>query len=441
MGVEGYFLIVGAVLLLMAVSGSLLQRLPLTTGLVYMAIGIGLGPQMAGVIDVNLIDQPGLVEHIAEIAVLISLFTAGLKLRLPFTDARWRAPVRLATVGMVLTAAGVASAGVLLLGLAWPTAVMLGAMLAPTDPVLASDVQVNQPGDRDRVRFALTGEAGLNDGTAFPLLMLGLGWAGHYHLGDWGWRWLAFDVLWASAAGIGIGALLGQSVGRFVVYLRREHKEAVGLDDFLALGLVASSYGLALLLHGYGFLAVFAAGLALRHVERVATSASTAANDPATDSGPDADHVNAHSEHASELTQAVLTFNEQMERIGEVVVVVLVGTLLTASMFSPLTLAFSLAVFVLVRPAAVYLTTRGIGLGRLQRRLLAWFGVRGAGSVFYLAYAATHGTPATEVARLAGLVLPTIALSVVLHGVSVTPLMNMYQRRMQRAAMKAKSRG
>jgi NhaP-type Na+/H+ or K+/H+ antiporter len=90
----------------------------------------------------------------------------------------------------------------------------------------------------------------------------------------------------------------------------------------------------------------------------------------------------------------------------------------------------------LVRPAAVYLTTRGIGLGRLQRRLLAWFGVRGAGSVFYLAYAATHGLPASDIARLTSTVLPTIALSIILHGVSVTPLMNMYQRRMQRASAK-----
>ena len=335
MSVDVYFVIVGAVLLLMAVSGSLLQRLPLTTGLVYMAIGIGLGPQATGIIKVDFAGQPALVEHIAEIAVLISLFTAGLKLRLPFADARWRAPVRLATVGMILTAAGVALAGVLLLGLAWPTALMLGGILAPTDPVLASDVQVNEPGDRDRVRFALTGEAGLNDGTAFPLLMLGLGGAGYHQLGAWAWRWLAVDVLWASAAGIGIGALLGHSVANFVLYLRREHKEAVGLDDFLALGLVASSYGLALLLHAYGFLAVFAAGLALRHVERVATTAGRSGNALAAGSVPDTEDVHANAERASqELTHAVLTFNEQMERIGEVVVVVLVGTLLTASMFS-----------------------------------------------------------------------------------------------------------
>ena len=436
MGAEVYFLIVGAVLLLMAVSGSMLERLPLTTGVVYLALGIVLGPQATDVVRVNLLEQSALVEHIAEIAVLISLFTAGLKLRLPLRDARWQAPARLAVVGMILTAGGIAGLAVFVLNLPWPTAFVLGAILAPTDPVLASDVQVHQPGDRDRVRFALTGEAGLNDGTAFPLLLLGLGWAGQHELGAWGWRWIAADVLWASAAGIGVGAVLGHSVARFVLYLRREHKEAVGLDDFLALGLIASSYGVALLLDAYGFLAVFAAGLALRQIERVATTAGTLVDDAVRDSIDST----SRKENAQELTLAVLTFNQQMERIGEVVVVAMVGTLLTVEMFSIRTLVFTLLLFAVVRPVAVYLATLKLGLATLQRRLIAWFGVRGAGSVFYLAFAATHGLPTSEVATLASIVLPVIALSIVLHGVSVTPLMNMYRERMRYARALGRTR-
>ena len=119
--------------------------------------------------------------------------------------------------------------------------------------MLASEVQLQEPGDQDRLRFALTGEGGLNDGTAFPFVMLGLGLLGLHDLGDWGWRWLAVDVLWATAAGLACGWLLGNAIGRLVLHLRREHKEAVGLDDFLALGLIGLSHGCALLPHGYGF--------------------------------------------------------------------------------------------------------------------------------------------------------------------------------------------
>ena len=124
---------------------------------------------------------------------------------------------------------------------------MLGALLAPTDPVLASDVQVEHEHDAEPVRLSLTGEAGLNDGTAFPFVMLGLGLMGAHDLGTSGWRWLAIDLAWAVAAGLGVGTLCGAGVGKLVLYLRREHREAVGLDEFLALGLIALSYGLALL--------------------------------------------------------------------------------------------------------------------------------------------------------------------------------------------------
>ena len=155
------------------------------------------------------------------------------------SDGRWLLPLRLALVSMLVTVALIAGAGVVWLGLPLGAAILLGGILAPTDPVLASDVQVAEPNDRDRLRFALTGEAGLNDGTAFPFVLLGLGLLGLHHLGHSLWRWLAVDVLWGVGIGIGIGALLG-SCGRQAssLYLRRTHKEAVGLDNFLALGLI-----------------------------------------------------------------------------------------------------------------------------------------------------------------------------------------------------------
>jgi NhaP-type Na+/H+ or K+/H+ antiporter len=135
-----------------------------------------------------------LLERLTEVAVLVSLFTCGMKLEFRWRDGRWRIPVQLATVSMVLTVAAVTALGVYLLNLPLGAAVLLGAILAPTDPVLASDVQVSNPGDRDRLRFGLTGEGGLNDGTAFPFVMLGLGLLGLHELGEGGWRWWAIDV-------------------------------------------------------------------------------------------------------------------------------------------------------------------------------------------------------------------------------------------------------
>src|ERR1019366_7972817 len=264
--------VVGLLLIVMALGDSLLARLPLSTSMLYLLVGVAASPLWLGWTSLSAAVDSKVLERIAEIVVLLSLFTAGLKMSAGLGDGRWLLPLRLAILSMLVTAALVTVFGVAWLGLPLGAAVLLGGILAPTDPVLASDVQVEDPEDRDRLRFALTGEAGLNDGTAYPIVLLGLGLLGLHDLGSSGWRWFAVDVLWAIAAGVGIGALLGTAVGRFVLYLRRTHKEAVGLDNFLALGLIGLAYGAAGLAHGYGFLAVFAAGFALRRVEQRATA-------------------------------------------------------------------------------------------------------------------------------------------------------------------------
>jgi sodium/hydrogen antiporter len=262
-----WYLLVGALLVLMALVGQRVKRLPFTTPMLYLAIGGLLG--WVGWLQFDPLRYTALLEHLSEIAVIVSLFTAGLKLRAPFTAGLWRLPVVLAFLSMGATAGMIAGLGVALLELPIGAAILLGAILAPTDPVLASDVQVGDASDTERLRFSLTGEAGLNDGTAFPLVMLGLGLLGLHDLGEWmWWRWWTVDVVWAITGGLACGTVLGVFVGRLVVFLRRRHGEAVGLDDFLALGLIAMAYGLALVLHTYGFLAVFAAGLAIRRVER-----------------------------------------------------------------------------------------------------------------------------------------------------------------------------
>ena len=272
MEIAAWSAVVGLLLIVMALGDSLLARLPLSTSMLYLAVGAAVSPLWLGWTSIAAGTQTKALEQLAEIVVLLSLFGSGLKMSAGLSDGRWLLPLRLAILSMLVTVALVAGVGVLALGLPLGAAILLGGILAPTDPVLASDVQVADPGDRDRLRFALTGEAGLNDGTAFPLVMLGLGLLGLHDIGSFGWRWLAVDVLWAVTAGVAIGAVLGTAVGQLVLYLRRTHKEAVGLDNFLALGLVGLAYGAADLAHGYGFLAVFAAGVALRRLEQQASA-------------------------------------------------------------------------------------------------------------------------------------------------------------------------
>jgi NhaP-type Na+/H+ or K+/H+ antiporter len=404
-----WLLLVGAVLIVMAFSGRLVQRLPLSPAMVYLGVGVLVGPWGLALVRLDPLAEAKTLEVLSEVAVLIALFAVGLRLRLPQRKGAWAVPVRLASGGMVLTVAGIAVLAWALLGLPWPMAVLLGAMLAPTDPVLASDVQVHDPGDRDAVRLSITAEGGLNDGTAFPAVMLGLGLLGAHELGAWGWRWWGVDLVWAVAAGLGIGRLFGLALAWAVQALRR-HGGRLESEEFLVIGAIALAYGLALAVKAYGFLAVFAAGASLSHAER----ARGQHIDPAVDA--------AHSDR-------LINFSAQLERLAEVALVLLVGVLLASVRWSWWTTGFALAVLFVARPLAVVLVTPRDAAAPLQRRLIAWFGVRGVGSVYYLAFALTHGlTP--EVGRpLVDAVLVTIVLSIVLHGTSATPLMRAYRRR------------
>ena len=276
-----WFILAGSLLTIMALASSFLKRVPLSTSFIYLGAGVLVGPLGLGLLVFNPLDEFAVtfLERFSETVVVLSLFAAGLKMRVPLTDRIWRLPLRLALVSMTVTVGLVTLIGVYLLGLPLGAAVLLGAVLAPTDPVLASDVQIEGTHDTDPLRFSLTGEAGFNDGTAFPFVMLGLGLMGLRDLGAYGWRWFAIDVVWAVVAGLAVGAVLGVLTGRLVIYLRRTHKEAVGLDDFLALGLVFLAYGLTLMINAYAFLAAFAAGYALRAVERYYNKDDDAAED------------------------------------------------------------------------------------------------------------------------------------------------------------------
>ena len=431
-----WFVIAGLLLTLMALAASLLKRLPLSASLLYLATGLLVGPLGLGMLTLDPLGEGEVevIERLSEIVVVLSLFAAGLKMRVSFHDSRWRMPLLLAFVSMTLTVALITGVGVFLLGLPLGGAVLLGAVLAPTDPVLASDVQLEDPEDGDRLRFALTGEAGFNDGTAFPFVMLGLGLLGIHELGAYGWRWFVIDVVWAITGGLAVGALLGAATGRLVVYLRKEHREAVGLDDFLALGLVFLAYGLALWIHTYAFLAAFAAGLALRAVERH-RAPDKEGEEPSADVAAAAqqgkgEEVAVDPEKApAYMASAVLGFTEQFERIGAVTMVVLVGALLYYADWGWEALWFVPLMFFVIRPLAVWVGLLGSHTDEVHKGFISWFGIRGIGSVYYLMFAENHGLPDGVAYKVLSLTLITIAASSFVHGVSVTPLMAWYRKR------------
>lgn len=414
----------------MALLESFVKRLPLSTAMLYGIIGLILGVSFLEFIKLDPFVDSELLERITEIAVLVSVFSTGLKLRLPLNDKQWWLPLRLVGGSMLITISLVTLVGVLWLELPLGAAILLGAILAPTDPVLASDVQLENPLDQDHLRFTLTGEGGLNDGTAFPFVMLGLGLLGLHELGDFGWRWVAVDVIWAIGGGLAIGWLLGTGLSKLVLYLRKEHKEAVGRDDFLALGLIGLSYGLAVLLTTYGFLAVFAAGLALRRIERI-QSDNEAVEDDILEvaSQGKMEEVATHPQKASAyMTQAVLKFNEQIERAAEIVIVLIVGAMLSPQYLRWEILWFVPLLFLIIRPLSVWISLIGSKQPKIRRWLISWFGVRGIGSIYYLTYAIEHGLGRREADPLISITLTVVATSIVVHGISVTPLMQLYQK-------------
>jgi sodium/hydrogen antiporter len=421
-------LLIGGLLILIGLSDTFRSRLPFSSSAVYLVVGWLLGPQVLGYMDLRLPTDASIFEHLSEGAVLVSLFAVGLRLRVRLSDRLWLAPLMLATVAMVVTIGLMTLAGVAL-GLSVPLSLLIAAILAPTDPVLASDVQVHDIADRDSLRFSLTGEGGLNDGIAFPFVLLALGLLGHHPLGEHAARWWGVDLAWATLAGLALGALFGFAFSKAVVYLRREKETAFGMESFLTLGLIGLTYGSALVAEASGFLAVFAAGLAVRQFEHhenirkrgVEAAEGAEVEKVANAAEDDPDQASAY------IAKAVLEFSLDLEKLAELVVMLAVGSLLSASAFSAQSMAIALLLIFVARPVAVYLTTWRMRLSGTQRRLLAWFGTRGIGSMFYLAYAVARGVQGETMGPVADAVLVTIAISVLLHGSTATPVMGQYR--------------
>jgi NhaP-type Na+/H+ or K+/H+ antiporter len=338
-----------------------------------------------------------------------------MKMPVPVTAIRWRSPVLLAFAAMAFTAALMTAFGYYALGLPIGAAVLLAGILAPTDPVLATEVQTRHPGDRDRLRFSLTCEAGMNDGSAFPVVMLGLGLLGLHEIGSGGWRWVVVDLLWATAAGIALGVLAGWVLAHGVAALRRHGRAAGLMHDFIALGFIGTVYGLGVLIDAWGFLAVFFAAVALRQSEQRLF---------ARDRDPLAPLQSSSEPDTPRVTDNSLGFNEQLERLTEVVLVLLLGGSLFLDSWTWRSVATALFLFLAARPLAVLLTTPARHMPLRLRALTGWFGVRGIGSLYYLMYAIQHGLPEALALELLHITLIVVTLSIVCHGVSVKPLLN-----------------
>lgn len=438
MGFLEWIAAAGLLLLVMAMLFGLLQRLPVTSSLVYLLVGLGVSPAGLGWLQLDLVESAHWVERATELAVVASLFFGGLKLRLRLTHDSWHSGYRLAVLTMLLSIAGVAFVAHLLLGTSWPFSLLLAAILAPTDPVLASMVTVDAPSDQDPMRYALSGEAGLNDGMAFPFVVLALLLEneGEAHFATW-----ALTYLWAIPAGFLFGFLLGRGMGFLVIHLHSRFGNATAPSDFLALALMALAYAGAELLHALGFIAVFAAGLGLRRTELAISRSSPlphSENSGASHVPPPADELvdpnritdkdlDEPTVAAGVVVAEALNFGGTLERLLEVSMMILIGVVI-ASNWTWNGVLLAAVFFVLVRPLAVWLSLLGTATDARQRALIGWLGIRGIGSVYYLAYALGHGAGGEMARPLTALVMTVIAISVSAHGLTAQPLLEHYRR-------------
>jgi NhaP-type Na+/H+ or K+/H+ antiporter len=402
-----WFLLIGGLLLATGLTATLIRRLPVTPAIVYLAVGFIIGPSVLELFHFNPLQQHAVLGVITEIAVLLSLFTAGMKMPVPVRPRRWRAPVMLATVGMVVTVALMTGFGVWALGLPVGAAVLLAGALAPTDPVLATEVQARHPGDLDRLRFRLTCEAGLNDGSAFPVVMLGLALLGMHELGAFGSRWLLVDVLWFTVSGLVLGIGAGVGIGYLVWNLRRSRGGGHLMDEFIGLGLIGVVYGICLAIAGGGFLAVFFAAVALRHTEIRLGSGREAKR------------------HAAipRLTDGSLPFKEQLERLCELALVLLLGGMLFLNSWSWRAVATAAFLLLVARPLGTIIALIGSRAPRRMGAMIGWFGIRGTSSLYYVMLAIGAGVPEELALELIHLVLIVVTISIVVHGVSARPML------------------
>jgi NhaP-type Na+/H+ or K+/H+ antiporter len=405
------FALVGVGALLAGILPRLLERRPLSMPIAFLALGLVVFGLPLGLPAADPLTHPKLAEHLTEVGVIVALMGAGLKIDRPLGWRRWASTWRLLIIAMPLTIAAVALLGWWWAGLVPAAALLLGGALAPTDPVLAADVQVGEPTDEedseDEVRFALTSEAGLNDGLAFPFVYAAIAMAtAGTDPGTWLGDWLLQNVLYKGAVGVVGGLLVGRLLGRLFFRARFDAlRLARHSEGFLALAATFLAYGAVEVAGGYGFLAVFVAARAIRSAER------------------------SHEYH-----QVLHDFAEQTERLLTMLLLLLLGGAVVGGLLAPLTWPAALtglALILVIRPLAGWLSLRGAPGRRAEHWVIAWFGIRGIGSFYYMAYAMTHADFA-QADLLWATVAFVVVVSVVLHGVLATPVMQLLDRANER---------
>ena len=342
-----------------------------------------------------------LTERLTEFVVIVALMGAGVKLDRPLAWATAGLTWRLLGFAMPLTILAIALLAYELLGneiLA--AALLLGAALSPIDPVLASDVQVGPPsyGKEDEVRFTLTAEAGMNDGLAFPFVHLARVLAAADATGGGLLNWLTIDVGWRLAAGVAVGVAVGRGLGWLTFRMPNRARLSRTGDGFVALGITTVAYSVAEMMQGCGFLAVFVTAVAFRATER------------------------RHRYH-----EKLHDFVEQIERLLMMILLVLFGGApavggLLRDLSWPL-VVFAMLTLLLVRPLVAWISLIGRKEPATERAVIAFFGIRGIGSVYYLAYALGRA-PMEDADLLWTAASLVILISIRLHGMTVTPVMH-----------------
>lgn len=368
-----------------------------SASLIYLLLGLAaaVGISVLHLDWVDPIADAVLFEHAAEAAVIVALFATGLKLERELSFHGWRNVLRLLLIAMPLTIGAVALLGGWLLGLSTGAAIALGAILAPTDPVLAGDIGVGPPGDEEErePNFSITGEAGLNDGLAFPFVLLGVVLA----LGEPVGEWAVGDVVYAIVAGLAIGASLGYGIAALAVRLRDRRLLSKELDGWLAIAAVLFIYGATEVAGAYGFLAAFVGGIAFRRYE-----------------------------HRHEYNRSVHDGAEAVEKFGELALILLLGSSLTLDGLGvPGVGGWALValLLLLVRPLAVLVALTGVREPLRDRLFVGWFGVRGIGSLYYVAVAIGLGAFSDSEERiLFWTTAAVVTVSIIVHGTTAAPL-------------------
>jgi sodium/hydrogen antiporter len=403
-----YLLVIGSLLLFVTLGSGWISRLPISYAILYLAFGIFLSPYGVNLIQI----RPGaeFLERMTEFVVLISLFSCGLKMNRPLSTWAWQSTIRLIGLLMPICIAAVAAIAHWILNMDWGGAILLGAILAPTDPVLASEVQMTHPEDLDELRFGLTSEGGLNDALAFPFVYFGLRWLESDNWQSWFGEWVAIDLFWAIAAGFVMGMVVPWGVVWIDKHIQRVRPVDVLMEDFVALAIVLLTYSLTEVVNGYGFLAVFVAGI-----------------------------MTHRSYQNPDKRTSQLEFAETIEKLSEFGTVMLLGSLLR---FEPIAqfggqglLVAGLLIFI-IRPVGAWLCSLGQNLNPIRPWLFGWFGVRGIGSLYYLFYSLGGGLRDALGEQIAWITLMTVSLSIILHGITSTPLMGWYDRQIEKRKQK-----